>query len=103
MLTKRLDAIKPARPLQRHAHRGHAIPLSDLDYLPGDGRMHVEVMVSIDMVQWQTGCPKGRELRLDLRRELLAQLGAQDDVKPYPRHVRTQVAVRIDKVRYPLP
>ena len=40
---------------------------------------------------------------LDFRRELRSHLGAQDDVKTEHEHVRAQVALRIDKVRYPLP
>ena len=65
--------------------------------------MQVEVMVGIDVVQRQTGCPKGRELRVDFRRKLPAHLGAQDDVKPQHELVRAQLTPCVDKVRYPLP
>jgi hypothetical protein len=103
MPAKRLDAVQQARTFQRHAHRGHAVALSDIDNLPGDGRMDVEVMVGIDVVQRQTGCPKGRELRLDFRRKLRSHPGEQDDVKPQHEQVRTQLTPRVDKVRYSLP
>jgi hypothetical protein len=103
MLTQRLDAIQQARTLQGHAHRGHAVAFSNLEDLSGDGRMDVEMMVGIDVVERQTGCPKGRELRLDFRRKLRSHLGAQDDVKPEPEHIRAQLAPCIDKVRYSLP
>jgi hypothetical protein len=65
--------------------------------------MDVEMMVGIDVVERQTGCPKGRELRLDFRRKLRSHLGAQDDVKPEPEHVRAQLTPCVDKVRYSLP
>jgi len=59
----------------------------------------MEVMVGIDVVQRQTGCPKGRELRLDLRRELRSHLAAQDQVEPQHDHVRAQLTPSVDQVR----
>lgn len=72
MLPKRFDGSYHRARLDRDPRRAAAEARRFPQHGAGDGRVQVEVLVGVHVVEWQARRREGFELRADLRRELAA-------------------------------
>ncbi len=76
----------------------HAVAPADPDHQAGDGRVQMEVLVGIDVVERQAGAREGVELRLDLGRELALNARPEEHVGAAQRHVGAEQPVPADEI-----
>jgi hypothetical protein len=83
--------------LIRQPYSAHPELAPDLDHQPGDGRVNMDVLVAVDMVERQPGRAERFELGANFRRKLPARRGREVEAKPGAHHVRVKLAVRSDE------
>jgi len=85
--------------LGRQPHRAHPVIAADLDDEPGDGRVQVNVLVPVDMVEREPRRAERFELRADFGGELAPRGGRKIKAEPGAHHVRVERAVSPDERR----
>jgi hypothetical protein len=97
-----IDGIEQPGGLPRHPQRSHAISGTDLQNLPGNGRMQVKMVMSIHVVERQAGCLIRRKLRLDFGGDLSLHLRPKENIATQSEHIAAQISLRVDKVGHAL-
>jgi len=79
--------------LERQANRPHPVFLPDLDDEPRDGRMQVEMLVRVDVIEHETGGAKRAELGADFGGELAPGARREREAEAGAYHVRIEGAI----------
>ena len=91
-------ASQNAYGLARHSHRPQPVAATDLQDLRGGGRMHVEVLVGVHVIQRQARAAKSLELRCDLGGKLAPYRGAKVYVQGSLGHAASETPRGIDQI-----
>src|SRR5690242_12049428 len=75
-----------------------AIRPPDLQHQLGHGRVEMEMLVRVDVIQPQAGVAEDPELRLYLARELIAHARPQENGGSQAHHISAKGALLIDEI-----
>ena len=82
---------------KRRPHGLQPVARADRRDQPGDRRVKVEVLMRIDVVEWQPGRGEGGELRFDLGGELAPGRRQEEHRRAGERHVVAKTTVGVDE------
>jgi hypothetical protein len=93
-----LGAYDNASRLMRHAQGPHPVCAADLQHLAGDERMHVKVLVRVDVIERQSRSTKKLELSGDFAPQLTAYARAERNIAGKPDHIGPKHSLAADQV-----
>ena len=79
--------------LGRYSHRAQPVIAADLDDQSGDGRVQMNVLVRVDMVEHEAGGAERLELRADLGGKPAARAGTEEKAQPGAQRVVVEPAI----------
>ena len=96
------QGLQGACRLERRPHGAHTVSPPYPENRSSDGRMKVEMLVGVDVVERKPGGLISPELRLDFGRELFAMPGTEEEADAGLRHVVVKPAAGIHQIGNPL-